>query len=300
MKLDYRLGNKKIHTSIEFFKNLALAIGGSLLFSLAMNIFVVPLKFYSGGLIGFAQLIRSYLIDNLGFSKVNFDMASLIYYFLNIPLLILAYKKLGKTFFYRTLLLSTIFTLSLLLVPIPKEALIKDPLTASIIAGALCGYGIGSILRAGYSAGGPDILGLYFIRYGKNISVGQINLFTNIIVFSICALLYNFETVVYSFILNMVISITVDRVHFQNILVQVTIFSKVDGIKELILNNINRGVTSWKGVGGYTGEDTNIHLTMVSKYELEKLYAMVKTVDPNAFIMSTEGISIRGNFEKRV
>lgn len=247
-----------------------------------------------------AQLIRSFLRDSLGINLQNIDMAGIIYYIINIPLFILAYRKLGKVFFYRTIVMSTIFTLMISAIPIPKTPLINDPLTAAIIGGALCGYGSGVLLRSGYSAGGPDILGLYLIKYGKNFSVGKINLIMNIIVFSICALLYNFETVVYSFILNFVISITIDKVHTQNILVQVTIITKLDGIPELIIKHINRGVTSWKGAGGYTGAPMNIYVTMISKYEIDKLFSLVKALDSNAFIITTEGTRVSGKFEKRI
>lgn len=299
-RLDYRVNNERVHTRVEFFRDLFIAIGGSLLFALGMNLLIVPLKFYSGGFLGIAQLIRSFFRDFMSMGTEKFDIASIIYYILNIPLFVLAWRKLGRTFFYRTLLMSTLFTIFMLVIPIPRTPMITEPLTASIVAGVLCGYGAGYVLRAGYSAGGPDILGLYLIKYGNNFSVGKITTLINILVFGICAMMYNFETVVYSFIFNLAISMTVDRVHFQNIIVQVTIFSKNEGVKELILKSVNRGVTEWKGVGGYTGEVTNVYTTMVSKYEVEKLTSMVRAMDPNAFIISTEGTRVTGNFEKRL
>ncbi len=300
MNLDYRLNNTPVNTRRKFFADLLTAFLGCLIFAGAMNLIIVPLKFYSGGILGISQLVRSFLRDFLGFTTGGIDIAGIIYYLLNIPLMWLAYTKLGKTFFLRTLLMTTAFTVAISLIPILPVPPISDPLTASIVAGVLCGYGAGIILRAGYSAGGPDILGLYFTKYFKGFSVGKITLFMNIIVFTICAFLYNFEVVVYSFIFNIVISLTLDKVHFQNITVLVTIFSKKEGVPAIILNNLQRGVTSWKGQGGYTGEPTNVYCTIISKYEVEKLNSLIMAHDPQAFIISQEGTGVTGNFEKRL
>lgn len=78
------------------------------------------------------------------------------------------------------------------------------------------------------------------------------------------------------------------------------IFTKVDGIDNLILEKLNRGVTSWQGNGAYTHEDTKILVIVASKYEANIIRKIVSTADPNVFIIINEGVSVIGNFEKRL
>lgn len=76
-------------------KKLILAITGTLLFAIGMNIFIVPLGLYSGGFVGVGQLIRTFLVSFLHLNVGNTDIAGIVYYIINIPLFILAYRKLG-------------------------------------------------------------------------------------------------------------------------------------------------------------------------------------------------------------
>ena len=79
---------------------------GTFLYSLAVNVFVVPNNLYTGGILGTSQLLRSLIMHFVDLSSVPFDISSAIYYLLNVPLFILAYKSAGKTFFVRTVLQS--------------------------------------------------------------------------------------------------------------------------------------------------------------------------------------------------
>ena len=78
-------------------KTNIIAILGNLLYAIGINIFIAPLHLYSGGMFGFCQLIRTFLEKFFDFG--NIDFAGILYFIANIPLLILAYKKIGKRFF---------------------------------------------------------------------------------------------------------------------------------------------------------------------------------------------------------
>jgi uncharacterized membrane-anchored protein YitT (DUF2179 family) len=82
--------------------------------------------------------------------------------------------------------------------------------------------------------------------------------------------------------------------------VQVLIFSKDkrDEINQYILQHLRRGVTSWKGQGGYTGEDVQVLCVCLSKYEVESLQRTVHEIDPAAFFIVQEGVQIGGNFDR--
>ncbi|MFZ2256958.1 MAG: YitT family protein [Clostridiaceae bacterium] len=280
-------------------KYFILAAAGMALFAIGLNYFIQPLKFYSGGVVGIAQIIRSALIQ-IGFPLPAFDVSGIIYYLINIPLLVLAWRSLGRFFFVRTIIMTTLLTVFLTVVPIPIEPLIHDKLTAALVGGVICGTGTGLCLFAGYSAGGMDVLGLYFTQKFPDFSIGKIALIVNVFVFSVLALTQNFETVVFSFLFNAVISVAIDKVHAQNINVWVIIFTKKPGIDQAIMKNLGRGVTNWEGAGAYTGEATHIHTTMINKVEIPLVRRMVLSIDPKAFIISTEGSQAVGNFQRRL
>ena len=78
------------------------------------------------------------------------------------------------------------------------------------------------------------------------------------------------------------------------------IFSKVDSLQNLIMYDLKRGVTCWKGIGGYTDSSTNILYTVISKYEINNLKKSILEVDPKAFIIVNEDLNVIGNLEKRL
>ena len=112
--------------------------------------------------------------------------------------------------------------------------------------------------------------------------------------------MFNIEIVVYSLIYATVFSLTVDKVHIQNINTSVMIFTKKLGISKAIMEQTGRGVTNWDGEGAYTNRTSYILFVMISKYEVAQLKKIVRSLDPNAFMIFTEGCSVEGNFEKRL
>ena len=120
--------------------NFLYVIAGSFLFGMAVNIFVVPMHVYNGGIIGIAQIIRT-LLTEIFQLEFNFDIAGIINFLLNIPLFLIAYKSISKKFFVLTLLSIIVQTITFSIVPIPEKAILKDPLTSMIIAGLIGGYG---------------------------------------------------------------------------------------------------------------------------------------------------------------
>ena len=153
--------------------DLLKSILGSLLFCFAVNIFIVPNNLYTAGILGLSQLIRSFILNIFGV-KMTFDFSGIIYYIINIPLFIIAYKNVGKNFFFRTLFAITIQTIMLSL--IPCKQLVDDLLTNVVVGGMLGGIGVGMILSSGASSGGTDIIGLTLAKRNNHFSVGKIGL----------------------------------------------------------------------------------------------------------------------------
>ena len=145
-------------------RRLLGAIGGTALYAFGMNLFVVPQGLYTGGMMGFCQVIRTLLVNYAGLPLENFDIAGLIYYIFNIPLFILAMKKLGKIFFTKTVACVTAMSFFLFIFTVPKVPIMEDILASCLIGGILCGAGIGLSLTMGSSDGGTDVLGILLIR----------------------------------------------------------------------------------------------------------------------------------------
>ena len=290
---------KKIKELLNWkLEDIIKMIIGTFMFSIAINVFVVPNNLYTGGVLGISQLIRS-VITSIFKIEIDFDISGLIYYIINIPLFIAAYKNLSKPFFYRTLLVITIQTI--LLSIIPTQSIVKDTLTNILVGGLLGGAGLGIILSCGASTGGSDIIGLIIAKKNNELSVGKLGLIINLFVYSITGLLYGLETMIYSVIYSFIDNLTIDKMHEQNICSTAFIFCKTNPkeINDYIKNELGRDFTYWDAKGGYDDSRTYIIYTALTKYELIKLERKIKESDFNAFMIKSEGIGIKGEFEKK-
>ena len=290
---------KKLNGLLNWkFADVIKVLVGSLMFCISVNIFIVPNDLYTGGVLGVAQLIRSIVIDVFKLN-VAFDFSGILYYVINIPLFVIAYKQLSKTFFYRTLLIISIQTVMLSL--IPTVGIIDEILTNVLVGGLLGGAGLGIILSCGASTGGSDIIGLVLAKKNTEFSVGKLGLILNVFVYSITGLIYGLQTMIYSIIYSFVDSLTIDKMHEQNICSTAFIFCKKNPkeINNYIKNELQRSFTYWDAKGGYDDSRTYIIYTALTKYELIKLDRKIKECDFDAFMVKSEGVGIKGDFDKK-
>lgn len=282
-------------------QQFAGVILGGFLFALSVNLFIVPLDLYSGGIVGIAQILRT-IMETIGSIQIpkQFDIAGIINFIINIPLFIMAYKSISRKFFVKTLLCVIVQTISFSLIMIPSTPILDDVLASCVIGGLIGGFGIGLALRSSGSGGGLDILGVYFTKKFSNFSVGKLSLIVNAFVYIGCAVLFDVSTAIYSIIYMACFSLVVDKTHYQNINITCMIFSKQDQIQDDILRETGRGVTFWKGAGAYTKTDTYIMVTVINKYEISQIKKIIYKHDPHAFVIFNEGMNVSGNFEKRL
>ena len=277
------------------------AVAGSFIFALGVNVLITPLGLYNGGFMGIAQLLRTFVVQVLHVPVPGgLDLSGLIYFIMNIPLFYLGYRVLGRQFAVKTLITVAIQSIFLMISPIPATPVIDDYLTSCIIGGIVAGTGTGLVLRGRSSGGGQDIIGLCCTKKYPGFSVGRINILMNIFVYMICLLMFNIEIVMYSLIYTTILSIAIDRVHIQNINMSVMIFTKKTGISKAVMEQLGRGVTNWDGEGAYTNKTSYILFVMISKYEVGQIKRIVHSIDPDAFMIFTEGCAVDGNFEKRL
>lgn len=281
---------------------IILAIVGSFIYSFGMNFFVTPAGLYSGGFLGVGQIIRTLLVQTFGLDFGGMDIAGIIYFGLNIPVYLLAFRSISKHFALKSLLCTVCNTIFLSILVPPAEPILYDVLASSILGGMIAGAGIGLMLYDGGSSGGTDILGVYFTQKKPGFSVGKANLTFNLLVYGACLLLFNVQVAIYSIIYSVFCSLIVDRLHQQNIAVMAWIFTKRkdDALQEYVTNTLHRGVTYWNGTGAYEHSDTRILCVCLSKYELEELRHAMHTLDPHAFMTVDEGVRIHGNYKNRI
>lgn len=281
-------------------KSLSLIIGGSLVYSIGFNMFILPCNLYNGGFLGIAQLLGYFMRNILGLSFVTDSYIGIIYFLLNIPLMLLAIRKFGKDFLVKSAVCITSYSVLLSLVPVAEYNYLPDTITACLAGGILCGLGCGMTLMSKGSGGGEGILGLLLMHRYHNMSVGKVFNIINIFVFGSCILLYDVAAAVYSIFFAVITSVVLDKAYLPSITVTMIVITKIDLVEEVIFAAVHRGVTKIKGIGAYSGEDTNVLLTVVSKVESMKLRHLLEECDPNIFIIEYENASVIGNFEKRL
>ena len=277
---------KKIHFERFFF-----CMVGGVIYAVGVNMFIVPFNLYSGGIGGIAQLIRTLLADYIHLDFGSKDVAGIIFYAINVPILLYAFPRLEKLFFLKTIVAVTSLTLAMSF--IPTTMVVNDCLASTIVGAFISGAGIGLVLRNSGSTGGMDVIGMLISKAHGNISVGRVNLTVNLVLYAICLFLFDVQIVVYSVIFAVVHAFAIDRFHSQNINVEAKIITKVDPslIENVVFTEMGRGVTELQSVGAYTQESEHILYILISKYEVHQLRNIVRKYDktPSSFSMKASG-----------
>ena len=281
---------------------IVAAVVGELIAAAALNLFIVPLNLYTGGIMGVCQLIRTFLQTLLGVTFGAYDIAGILYFLVNVPILLFAYKSLGLGLVAKTIICTVSYSLFYSIIPIPSAPIVDDYLTACLLGGILTGIGSGIVLTCGCSSGGLDVIGLCLSKRGSSFTVGKFSLTFNVFLYTACLILFSPEVAIYSVIYNFFASMVLDRMHQQNVSIQALIFTKgdEDALARFIIENLGRSVTYWEGVGAYTGEDVHVLCVCLSKFEIEELVHAVHSIDPHAFVTTQEGTRIYGNFQRKV
>jgi uncharacterized membrane-anchored protein YitT (DUF2179 family) len=280
---------KSTTNPLNFIKNIFLILCGIVSACFGLKSFLLPSGFIDGGVTGISLLI----------SKVTHLELSYLIVIINIPFVILGYKQIGKSFAIKTSV--AILVLAVLLIVAPFQPITHDKLLIAFFGGLFLGGGIGLAMRGGCVIDGTEVLALYLSRK-SSLTVGNIILILNIIIFAIAAIFLNIETAMYAILTYLSASNTVD--YIVNGIEQytgVTIISqKNDHIKEFIIHEMKRGVTIYKGEGGYGEQkDIDIIYTVVTKLEMSKLQTAIRQIDADAFVIQQQIADIKGGVVKQ-
>ena len=277
-----------------------LCVLGRFLFSFSVNVLIAPLNLYSVGFTGIAQLLRTFCISVLHIqTPAGVDLTGIIFWLLNIPILILAWFGIGRRFFCKTLFIIVVSSLFMTLLPVPTTPLLDDTLTVCILGGVIAGLGAGLALSAGGSGGGQHVIGVYLSKKNPNMSVGVVSIAISLLVYAACIIYFDLQVLVYSLIYSTVTSISLDRVHYQNIKIKVEIETGEPKLRELLSRELNRNVMAVEE----TGDDKAAHYRLelvITKTEKQAMLRAVHAIDPEAFVIMNENIQVNGRFEKPI
>ncbi|WP_099974306.1 MULTISPECIES: YitT family protein [Lactobacillaceae] len=275
----------------EYTRNVLIAVFYGITSALGIQLLLQPSMLYTGGVMGLAQLIVNLLQR---FANINSEVY-VWYALINIPLVILAWKRLGKKFTIFTIL--AVLSASLFILFIPLTPITKDPVLASIFGGILTGVGIGICFRYDFSTGGTDIIAL-FIQKTTGSTVGQISFGVNAVIILIAGIVFGWKPALYSIISIYVCNLVVDKMYIQQQKITAVIYSKhIDEISEELIKGINRGITMDHNLkGAYSGDQIGSITIVLTKYQLFFVKQTVTRIDPNAFINIQPTIGIMGKF----
>lgn len=252
---------------------------GILSASLGLKGFLIPNGFIDGGVTGISLLLS--IISNVHISVFLF--------LINIPFLAMGYFQISRIFALKSIFAIIGLAVCLLIVNYP--VITNDKLLISVFGGISLGAGIGFAIRGGAVIDGTEILSLFLSRK-TSATVGDIILIINIFIFSAAAILLGPEPALYSVLTYLAASRTVDFI-IEGIeeYTGVTIISeKSDSVRKAIINKLGRGVTIYKGKGGFGKRggieyDMDIIFTVITRLEVSKLNYIVNLIDEKAFIV---------------
>jgi uncharacterized membrane-anchored protein YitT (DUF2179 family) len=264
-----------------------MVFGGVLIAGLGLQSFLLPNHFIDGGVTGISLLV----------SATTGLPLSVLIVLINLPFVLLAYRQMSPAFALKSILAVTALALVIVLVPYP--VITTDKLLIATFGGFFLGVGIGLAIRGGAVLDGTEVLAIYLSRK-SSLTVGDIILVFNVVIFSVAAYLLGFETAMYAVLTYLAASKTVDFI-IEGVeeYVGVTIISSHhEEIRLFIVNKLQVGVTAYSGISGHgkrgLNYKTEILFTVITRLEIGRLQHAVEKIDPNAFIVMGNVRGIKG------
>ena len=291
------LFNSKIGRELKDYVAITLGI---ICYALGWAAFMLPYQISTGGVTGISALI--YYITGIEIQ--------VSYFVINAIFMVFALKILGLKFCIKTLyaIPALTFFLWLFQVMLKDDAgnlpLLLGPgqeFMALVIGASMLGFGIGFVFIYNGSTGGTDILAWIINKY-KDVSLGRLIMYGDIIIISSCYLVFHdWKRVLFGFCVLFIMSVVIDYVVNSNRQsVQFLIFSrKHEEIAETITRELHRGVTLLDGTGWYSKQSIKVVVILAKKNQSNEIFRMVRDIDENAFISQSNVVGVYGEgFDK--
>ncbi|MFR4162410.1 MAG: YitT family protein [Paraclostridium sordellii] len=275
------------------FESIGLVLG-CIFMSIGINMFLKPYTIAPGGLSGLSMVI----------GKVTGLSMSIVMLVIGIPLIIFSVKILGIKNSIKTLIGMSVFSAILSITSYLSNVHVTEDVLLCSISGALClGIGLGIILKMDASTGGTDLIALMLNKVFPNVPLSKFMVMLDgMVVISAGLASKNLETALYSGVALYIIVKLVDAIvsDFNYSKAFMIISNEPNVLRDGITREIKRGVTFLQGKGGYTNEDKNVLLVVVSKNEEVHLKKVIKNIDPSAFIIVSDVHEVLGEGFKAI
>ncbi len=303
MKKYIRTDKKSAYQKAKQYRESRISIKGHVrdfvlisigIFSAAFGLkgFLLTNKFIDGGATGVSLLV----------SALTQTPLYLLIICINIPFMVLGYRILGKQFAIKTALAIT--GLALVIANIEFPNVTDDNLLVAVFGGFFLGAGIGFSIRGGAVIDGTEVLAIFLSRkFG--VTIGDIIIVINAIIFSTAAYLLSVEIALYSMITYLAASKTLDFIveGIEEYVGVTIVASHSDEIRQMIIDSMGRGVTVYSGKSGYgrTGEKKNVDIvyTVITRLELNKLNSEINRIEPDAFVVMSSVKDTKGGMIKK-
>ena len=263
-------------------------------YGIAISFFLSPNNLAPGGVSGIAIMINHIFGISTG----------LIIFLINIPLLLISFVKLGKIFFFKTLM--GIFLTSYFIDYLSQFKYIRglsiNPITtnsilAAFIGGFLLAFSIGSIFKTGATTGGTDIVvRLLKLKY-PHIETGQLFMLVDMIIVGISAFVFkSIETALYACVTLFVTSYFLDKILYgtNKAILMFIITSHESTVIDSLLVDLDVGMTLLNGQGAYNNNNYKVIMCGIKKHQYPKAEKIICSIDPDAFIINTQASEILG------
>ena len=268
--------------------NALLIAAGILAAGMGLKGFLLPSHFIDGGVTGICMLLAA----------VTTKPLSMWLPLINAPFVIVGYRQIGGAFAARSTL--AIGGLSLALATIHFPDVTPDRLLTAVFGGFFLGAGIGLAVRGGAVLDGTEIAALLISKRTDLLKVGDVILIFNIALFLFAMSILGVEAALYSILTYVTAAKTLDFVIYGlEQFTAITIISpENETIRRLITQQLERGVTVYRGAGGLSGADQNILYCIVTRLEIGRVKAIARAADPHAFIVSYPVADVDGGVVK--
>jgi len=248
---------------------------GILSAGLGLKGFLMSSRFIDGGVTGISMLTSNVL---------GFPLAVLILVF-NLPFIALGYRQIGRSFAIKSAL--AIGGLSLCLAFVNYPDVTPDKLLTAVFGGFFIGAGIGLAIRGGAVLDGTEVAALLISKSSNLFKVGDVILLLNVLIFSAAAFFLGIEPALYSMLTYFAASKTVDfLIHgIEEYTAVIIISDKSEEIRQEIIRYLQRGVTVYKGRGGFSNAEQDILFCVVTRLEIGRIKTVARDLDEAAFIV---------------
>ncbi|MBD5095144.1 MAG: YitT family protein [Subdoligranulum sp.] len=260
---------------------------GSILFALGVYTFAKSADFAPGGVTGLALLLNHLWRWPIGTTTLA----------LNIPIILLSYRVVGRKFLFKSFRTMVISTFFLDLVFPHTPAYTGSPLLAAVFSGVFMGAGLALVYMRGSSTGGTDFLIFTVKKLRPHFSMGQVTLLIDLSVILLGGIFFrNIDALLYGAICTYAQSLVIDKVMYGAGSGKLAIIITKDGpaAARAIDAETSRGATLVRAIGAYSGAERHLVLCACSKSEIFKVRNAVHSIDESAFVMITEASEVFG------